>query len=150
MREDESQGEHATSDAGRDATKGKGKIHLSTGPNTNGRGEARLSPVLYLVRIPSPVCLTEAYYLLAAFDKSYSNFWCAMLTYVGEFIRPTGLIVPNDFEGWSRELFEIRDKFPMVELIKLKDHQRLMPLHELGKRHPSCPYICGRLPGIER
>ena len=131
--EGERNDKHANTVAGRDDSKDKGKVHLSTGPCTNGRSEARLLPILHFVRIPTPVCLTEAYYLLMAFDKDYSNFWGAMLTYMGEFVRPTGLIVPDDFEGWSRELFEIKDRFPMGELNKLKDDSTLMPPHALGE-----------------
>lgn len=55
-----------------------------------------------------------------------------MLTYMGDIVRPTGLIVPDNFEGWSRELFEIKNRFQMVELRKLKDNPRLIPPHGLG------------------
>ena len=54
-----------------------------------------------------------------------------MLTYMGVFVRPTGLIVPDDLEGWSRELFEIKEKFSMVELRNLRDDPRLLPPHGL-------------------
>ena len=125
--------------ARRDISKEKEKVHLSTGPCTNGRSEARLLPILHSVRIPTPVCLTEAYYLLMAFDENYSNLWCAMLTYMGEFVNPTGLIVPDDFQGWSRELFEIKDRFPMIELRNLKNDPMLMSPHGFGDRRCSSP-----------
>ena len=122
---------HTNPEAGRDNSKEKETAHLSTGHCTSGRSEARLLPILHSVRIPTPVCLTEAYYLLMASDKNYSNFWGAMLTHMGEFVRPTGLIVPDDFEGWSRELFEIKYRFPMGEPRKVKDDPTLMSPHGL-------------------
>ena len=98
-KEGEGKDKHANPVAAKDNSKENEKVHLSTNPCTNGHSEARLLPILHSVRIPTPVCLIEAYYLLMAFDKNYSNFWGAMLTYMGEFVRPTGLIVPDDFEG---------------------------------------------------
>lgn len=132
VNEDEGKDKHAIVVIGKDTSSEDEKVHLSTGPGTNGRSEARLLPILHCVRIPTPVSLTEAYYLLTVFNKNYSNFWCAMLTYIGEFVRPTGLIVPDNFEGWSRKLFEIKDRFPIVELTKLKDDPRLIPPNRLG------------------
>lgn len=144
LKEDEGKDKYAIVVAGEDASSENEKVHLSTGLCSNGRSEARLLPILHSVRIPTPIWLTEAYYLLTTFDKNNSNFWFAMLTYMGELVRPTGLIVPDTFEGWSRELFEIIGRFPMIELRMLKDVSRLMPSHGLGDRHFSSPFNYGR------
>lgn len=85
-----------------------GQVKTAENPSVPiGDGKVCFPPELDFVRVPTANCLLEAYILLMARDrhKIYEHFWSAMLTYIGEFVEGTGLIMHENLEPRCRDVY---------------------------------------------